>query len=331
MSVLDDLGDLGSLEWLWILVRVGLTILITVTLVHLNQWAYGKSHGRFLFKKFLYNILTVAIYAIGILTALSYIPGLNSLVSTLLAGSGIMALAISLSAQESLNNIISGLFISIFKPFDVGDRITLVDSSLTGFIEDITLRHTVIRTLTNTRIVVPNAVMNDKIVENSNMVESKVCKYLDIYVAYDCDIDKAMSLFAEIVGRHPLFLDTRTDPSAPKVTVLLREMGESSLNLRASVWTRTVAESFTCCSDIRVAVLKEFRAAGIEIPYNKMDVYIKEVPESMTSILPETGQEEVRVVLKATKADPLLDERADLPPDELLDEEADLSSDDDLT
>jgi len=214
-------------------------------------------------------------------------------VQTILAGSGIFALAISLSAQESLNNIISGLFITLFKPFEVGDRVTLVNSKLTGTIEDITLRHTIIKTFTNTRVVMPNSTINKEVVENSNLIDSRASAYVDVWVAYESDIDKAIKIMAEVIGNHPYYLDVRPNDvrdRIPKVKVYVRELGDSGIALRASMWTKTVNENFDACSDVRLQIKKAYDAAGIEIPYTKYTILHQkdqpEIPEATEA--PET-------------------------------------------
>ena len=77
---------------------------------------------------------------------------------------------------------------------------------------------------------------------------------------------------ADIVGSHPLYVDVRKDMSEEKVPVLMRAFESSGIALRARVWTRTVDDNFKACSDIRVDLLKQFREAGIEIPYTKISV-----------------------------------------------------------
>ena len=111
----------------------------------------SKLHLRLLF-----NIAHVIIYIIGVFLIAGQIPGVTVTFETFLAGSGIAALAISLGAQESLGNIINGMVMSSSRPFEVGDRIRLVNGDITGWVEDITIRHTVIRTFLNSRVIIPN-------------------------------------------------------------------------------------------------------------------------------------------------------------------------------
>ena len=249
-----------------------LIILGTLAVGLLHRFLYKRVSPKHLFWLFLNSIIQVIIYVAGIILAVSRVPQLSRLTTTLLAGSGIVALAVSLSAQESLSNIVSGLFISLYRPFNVGDRVKLISSGVVGYVESITLRHTVIKTLTNTRITVPNSVMNKEIIENSNLVETIASYYVDVSVSYESDVEKARRIMADIVGSHPLYVDVRKKKSEEKVPVLMRAFESSGIALRARVWTKTVDDNFKACSDIRIELLRQFRAAGIEIPYTKIKI-----------------------------------------------------------
>lgn len=252
---------------------------LVVNLIIKRVYRYGSS-DKSLYKKFTYNIIVAVVYLAGILFIVGQIPQLSKVTQTILAGSGIIALALSLSAQESLNNVISGMFITLFKPFEVGDRVTLVNNKITGTIEDITLRHTVIKTFVNSRVVVPNSTMNKEIIENSNLIDSKASSFIDIQVAYEADIDKAMEIMASIIAEHPLYIDTRTDEektTQPIVRIYIRELGNSSIILRANMWTQTVNDNFEACSDVRLQIKKEFDYQGIEIPYTKFKIITQEM------------------------------------------------------
>ena len=274
ISIIKDL--FSSQEWLFVSLRVAciiaLTFLVASTFSKISNKRVGKNQ---LFKSFLRNIVICIIYLAGILSAIWQVPQLSKVAQAILAGSGILALAISLSAQESLNNIISGMFIILFKPFEIGDRITLVNSNITGTIEDITLRHTVIKTFINSRIIIPNSSINKENIENSNLIDTKASSFIDIGVGYESDIDLAMQIMADVIGNHPYYIDTRTDEeklTKPKVKVYVRELGASAVMLRASIWTQTVSNKFDACSDVRLAINKEFDRQGIEIPYNKITI-----------------------------------------------------------
>ncbi len=263
--------------WALVIIEVLVTLSFTHLIAHAakKMWQKNPNNSHFLFRKFIYDIIQAFIYLTGLLAAISQIPQLSRVVQTILAGSGILALALSLSAQESLNNIISGLFITLFKPFEVGDRVTLVNNKITGTIEDITLRHTIIKTFINTRVVIPNSTINKEVIENSNLFNARASSFVDISVAYESDIDKAIQIMADVIGNHPYYWDARTEEekqTAPKVKVYVRELGDSRIALRANMWTRTVNENFEACSDVRLQIKKAFDAAGIEAPYTKYKI-----------------------------------------------------------
>ena len=253
-------------------VTVAIILLVTLAVGLLHRVLYRRVSQRHLFWLFLNSIIQGIIYIVGIILAVSRVPQLSRLTTTLLAGSGIIALAVSLSAQESLGNIVSGLFISLYRPFNVGDRIKLVSSGVVGYVESITLRHTVIKTMTNTRVTVPNSVLNKEIIENSNLVETIASYYVDVSISYESDVERARRIMADIVGSHPLYVDVRKSKSEEKVPVLMRAFESSGIALRARVWTRTVDDNFKACSDIRLELLRQFRNAGIEIPYTKINI-----------------------------------------------------------
>jgi small-conductance mechanosensitive channel len=228
---------------------------------------------------FLNSMITALIWVLGIITVLSNIPGMSSLANKLLAGSGIIAVILSLGAQKSFGNIISGVILSISKPFDIGDRIIIKNSSgdIIGFVEDITIRHVVIRTYKNTTYIIANSELDTMIIENTSRNSDKgITEFIDVSVAYESDLEKAIEILRDVVGNHELFFDTRTpedvENGVNKVTVRVREFGGSGILLRVSVRTRNIDDSFVACSDCKIAIKKEFNQHNIEIPYSKIVV-----------------------------------------------------------
>jgi small conductance mechanosensitive channel len=128
--------------------------------------------------KFLKHAISSLIYIIGFSIAVYRIESLRTVASSLLAGAGILAVAIGFASQAALSNIISGLFIIIYKPFGVNDRITVRDT-LRGVVEDITMRHTIIRDFENKRIVIPNSIISDEVVVNSDLGDGKICRFVE--------------------------------------------------------------------------------------------------------------------------------------------------------
>ena len=229
---------------------------------------------------FLEKIIRAAIIVFGIFGMIMQIKPMQQFAISLLASSGIAVVVLGFAAQEAMSNIVNGMFISVFKPFAVGDRVKIEAQNRAGIVEDITLRHTVIRTPENNRLIIPNSVMSNSILENFNYSEDNTCTYLDIGIGYDADIDKAMNIIAEIVFSHPSYKDIRTEEQKnagePPARVRVINFGASSVDLRAYIWTNTFAEGYNAACDMRYEIKKRFDAEGIEIPYAYQNVIIKE-------------------------------------------------------
>jgi small conductance mechanosensitive channel len=150
--------------------------------------------------QFLHHLVIVLIYTIGISIAIYAMPELRLLATSLLAGAGVLALAVGFASQQALSNIISGIFLVIFKPFRINDRIKVGDKF--GVVEDISLRHTVIRDFENKRVIIPNAIISNEVIVNSDYIDDKICKWIDIGISYDSDIELAKYIITPATYRH---------------------------------------------------------------------------------------------------------------------------------
>jgi small conductance mechanosensitive channel len=160
--------------------------------------------------QFLRHFLTALIYIIGISLAIYSVPSMRTVANSILAGAGILAVAIGFASQQTLSNIISGIFIVIFKPFRVNDRLRIRDT-LNGIVEDITLRHTVIRDFENRRIIVPNTLMGNEIIINSDFEDDRICNWIELQLEHGTNIELAKTILLETSMNHPLALDNRTE------------------------------------------------------------------------------------------------------------------------
>lgn len=268
---------------------IELKTIITVILLLLIGWSITRlvklgfsyiNKNNAIHLKFTKSIINGIIIVYTLYQAGIKIPSLQGFITTVLASTSLLVVVAGFAAQEALSNVINGLFISMFKPFEIGDRIHIVAKDITGYIEDISLRHTIVRTFTNSRIIIPNSVMNKEMIENSHFKDSRASMWMDISISYNSNIKKAKKIMASIIGNHPLYLDIRSpediEAGVEKVVVVVRELGASGIALRSTVWTSNIDENFKACSDIREQLKEAFESNGIEIPYNKLDVSIKQ-------------------------------------------------------
>lgn len=251
---------------MFVILRILIVFVLTASVAKLALFLIIRRRELNLHLRILRKLVIVLSAIVGVVLALEQLPGLENTFATILAGSGIAALGISLAAQESLGNVISGVSISASKPFEIGDRINMLNGNITGNIEDITLRHTVVRTFMNSRIIIPNSVINKEMIENSNIVEERASNFLDVTITYDSDMEAAMRIMAKVVAGHPNYIDVRPPEALeqPIVPVFVRALGVFGVELRCSVWTGSIANNFSTCSEVRHQLKLEYDKAGIK-------------------------------------------------------------------
>ena len=188
----------------------------------------------------------------------------------MLASAGILAVVVGFAAQQALANIVSGIFIVMFKPYRINDRLT-IQNTLRGVVEDINLRHTIIRNFENQRIIIPNSIISNEILVNSNYTDDKLCKFINIGISYGSDIDKAKNIMSEEVQNHPRNIDIRSEADiesgVSRVVVRVTMLGESSVNVRAWAWASDPKSAFIMECDLLESIKKRFDNEGIVIPF----------------------------------------------------------------
>ncbi|MDR4987516.1 MAG: mechanosensitive ion channel family protein [Bacteroidales bacterium] len=245
----------------------------SATLLHVDLTRY----------RFFKNAVSFIIFLVAFIIIFYMIPELRSLGVTLFAGAGILAIIIGFASQAAISNIISGIFIVTSKPFRVGDYIKISNEHF-GTVEDITLRHTVIRNNENRRIIIPNSVINNQTIINSNIVDEKVCSLIELGISFDSSIDRAIKIMQEEVLKHPFFLDNRTEEqlaaNEPPVVVRVMGLGEYFVNLRAYAWAATSMNAFVLRTDLYKTIKERFDREGIEIPYPHRTLIKKDKPKA---------------------------------------------------
>jgi small-conductance mechanosensitive channel len=231
--------------------------------------------------RFLQRAISLVILLIGLSFVIFVIPSLQHIATTILAGAGVIVAVIGFASQQVLSNIISGIMIIVTKPYRLKHRIKVRD--MEGVVEDITLRHTIIKNYQNKRIVVPNSIMNSEIILNSNLSDDICCEWVEMAVSYTADLRKAKVLMKEEVLAHPLFLDHREalgkddDDPAP---VRVMNVGDSSIIIRAWTWAKNPGDAFVMSCDLKELIKARFEKEGIEIPYPYSNVILRNENDS---------------------------------------------------
>lgn len=227
--------------------------------------------------KFLKHFIITVIYILGFAFALIQIPEFKIIGHSFLAGAGVISVVAGLASQQALSNIVSGIFLVIFKPFKINDKITI--NNFVGVVEDINLRQVVLKDSENNRIIIPNSVISAQIIVNTNMNDTKCCKIIEIGIGYESDLEKALEIMKEEVAAHPLFIDTRTaenkKQNAPLVIARVVALADSNVTLKAWAWAKNSTDAFVLYCDLLQSIKKRFDEAGIDIPYPQRVVTLK--------------------------------------------------------
>lgn len=226
--------------------------------------AMEKSGLDLSLRKFLTSLISVLLKVL-VLVTVAQIFGVDT--TAFVAAIGGAFFAIGLALQGSLGHFASGVLILIFRPYKVGDLVEIGGGN-TGTVEEIQVFNTVLLTLDNKKIIVPNGNVTSNVITNISG-QGIIGVELMYGIGYSDDIDKAREIILQVGKACPFVLDD------PAQGVVVAELGDSSVNLA----TRPFAKSENYWDTyfyMQENVKKEFDKAGINIPFPQMDVHINQ-------------------------------------------------------
>ena len=184
------------------------------------------------------------------------------------------------AAQPVISDLFCGLMISTQKPFELGDRIEL-DDGTSGIVKDITIRHVVLREMDTEEIIIPNSRLNAmKIVNMSRGAVPRSFK-LTVNVSYDSDVKEAMAAVEEAVrGSGYTVPGLNKNDVVQYAPVYFLSYAESSLVLKTIVYYQPSTPTEVVKNDVNLRVNALFNEKGIEIPYNYVNVVMKNGEET---------------------------------------------------
>ena len=210
------------------------------------------------------RILHYVIMLAGLFMAINQI-GIS--LTTLAAISAVLMVGIGLGLQNITSNFISTLIILFERPVQVGDFVEV--GSVQGRIRRIKTRSSVVETLDNVSIIVPNSNFISENVTNWSYRDSKVRIHVYVGVSYGADVDLVEKVLLQVGRAHQEVLLN------PEPTVQFLEFGDSSLNFDLLVWINDASRQYIIRSDLNFAVVKAFREQGITIPFPQRDLHIQ--------------------------------------------------------
>jgi small-conductance mechanosensitive channel len=201
---------------------------------------------------------------LGIIMAVQSI-GLN--LTSLAVVFGLLSVGIGFGLQNVASNFVSGLIILFERPIKIGDRITIGD--VWGDVVNISLRATLIRTIDNIAIIVPNSEFISNRVTNWSYRDPKVRVHIPVGVAYGSDVPLVISSLLEVARNHPQVMQD------PPPDVWFTEFANSSLNFELLVWTLDPKRRPDVVSDLNKDIDEIFRKNKIQIPFPQRDLHIR--------------------------------------------------------
>lgn len=223
--------------------------------------ALRHAHLSSLIQNLLVNATSTATWLFAFLVVLS-IVGID--LAPMLAGLGIAGFVVGFALQDTLANFASGLMIMIYRPFDVGDFVTA--GGVTGEVKHLTLVSTVIRTMDNQRIIVPNGKVWGDVINNAT---AEQIRRVDLVfgIDYGDDIDRARAVLEDILAGEERVL------SEPEPVVRVGNLGESSVDLLCRPWCRT-EDYWELKWHLTAEVKRRFDAERITIPFPQRTLHV---------------------------------------------------------
>lgn len=178
-------------------------------------------------------------------------------------------LAVSLALQGSLSNLANGIVLIITKPFKENDFVEI--GSQSGNVHEIRMMNTILDTVDNKRVVIPNKYVVENMLINYTTNGTRKVVF-DFDVAYSTDIEKCKAIINTVIMNHEKVL---LDPTP---FIALKSLGESNITIMASCWCKS-DDYWTVFYDIMDSVFNEFKREQISIAYNQLEVRLRNEPE----------------------------------------------------
>jgi small-conductance mechanosensitive channel len=225
------------------------------------------------------QVIGYAVLIVGIVIVLEN-TGIH--IGTLAVFAGAVGVGLGFGLKNIASNFISGLLILAERPIAIGDRIEV--AGITGQVQQIRARSTVIMTNDNIAMIVPNEKFIDSPVTNWTYSDRRVRFRLPVGVAYGSDVKKVREALVAAAREHPATL------SEPKPDAFLEKFGESTIDFQLVVWSEEMSRRPSRFkSDLNYLICKHLDAAGIELPNPQRDIHIRDGVVKVQNVSAERG------------------------------------------
>lgn len=198
--------------------------------------------------RFMRKIARISIITITIVAVIDRFGILGDMTKTFLTNSALLVAVLGFLLQNTLKNILAGALLLSSETFKIGQRIRLPEKDISGIIEKINMRHTVIHLTTNERAIVPNYLLNEAIIVNNDLLDSTTVYPLIITIRLNQDLHKAKQIIRDVIENHQDVLNKDAD-------IIVTTVTKDTVELKTLIKTRDLDTSFNTLSDLREQVL----------------------------------------------------------------------------
>ena len=254
----------GSFFVIWLLLRITHSFFRRLYLVR---------EGLHL--RFFERLICAAVVIGGLFLAISFLIGAKVMWKTILGGTAFISALLIFAAQDAIKDVLAGLMISIYKPFEIGNRVELEDGT-TGIVKDISMRHVVLQQIDSQVLVIPNSRLNAMNIRNFSYHADHRAAMTEVHIAYGSNVEEAMTVIREAVMASPYTIPGKqTSEGMEYAQVYFMAYESSSLRLDTTVYYEPSSPTEIVISDVNLRIGRALKEHGIEIPYAYLNVVQK--------------------------------------------------------
>jgi small-conductance mechanosensitive channel len=216
---------------------------------------------------FLTTIISLLVWGLALAFVLNQL-GVD--VTALVAGLGIAGIAVALALQNTLSGLFSTVGLALDRPIRQGDFIRL-ENGTEGFVEDISMRSTRIRTFENSLVIVPNGKLTDMIITNTFLPEQEATLKVGLGVAYGSDLEHVERVAIDVAKD---VLSKRNVAGSIDPIVRFHTFGDSAIELNVILRITKFLDQYVIKHEFVKEVYARFKKEKIEIPFPQMDVHL---------------------------------------------------------
>ncbi|GAB7533480.1 mechanosensitive ion channel family protein [Pseudomonas sp. 3A(2025)] len=272
----------ASQSWIPLIMQYGSRVLLALVTLCIGWWLINRLTNRVGALLALRNadqalqgfVSSLANIILKVLLIISVASMIGVETTSFVAAIGAAGLAIGLALQGSLSNFAGGVLILLFRPFRIGDWIEA--QNVSGTVDNIQIFHTILRTGDNRTVIVPNGILSNGIITNTNRQPTRKIAF-DVGVDYDADLKKALQVLLDMADDPRVLKDP-----APQAVVTV--LGDSAITLQLRVWTKT-GDLGEVLSKFNIEARDRLKAAGIEIPYPQRVIrVVQDAPKDLSRV-----------------------------------------------